>query len=149
MSEATVESAEESTTLPALYYHCIDVYNAMVAGSEYKKLDDGSEARLWTGMTTALITEDLRLSVPYYSSITRNLKRMGCIRLIRRGGGNSPSVWEVLHEPTEKLFLEARPITKTKRQSEIAALQQQVKDLASRVTSHDDALVEIRKHMGI
>lgn len=75
--------------------------------------DDGVPNRgtmiVWEGFLTRFITEELHLSVPYYSSVTQGLKRMGCIRQLRRGGGSSPSQWELKHEPTEELFNNTLP----------------------------------------
>jgi hypothetical protein len=132
---------------PALYHHCVDVYNAMFESAQQKQLDDGTYAVTWEGMLTALITEQLRLSVPYYTQITQALRRMKCIRQIRRGGGTSPSVWELLSDeegnlrrPTEELFANAKtPASgRTKGQKELDAVKQQNKDLAARVTTLED-----------
>jgi len=106
--------------LPILFDHCKAVYRAMFDRAEKRYADeplnaggpaeiaalgnDNQDAMLvYEGHLTRLFTE-LRLSVPYYSSVTKELKRMGCIRQLRRGGGNSPSQWELIQEPTEELY---------------------------------------------
>jgi hypothetical protein len=55
-------------------------------------------------MLTKLVCEDLGLAVPYYTAVTRKLKDMGCIRQLKRGGGSSPSQWELIREPTADLW---------------------------------------------
>lgn len=100
----------------ALYLHCIEVYKAMVNDAivinNPGDQEEADEIVIWEGMLTALITQELHLSVPYYTKITQALKRMGCIRQLKRGGGTAPSQWELLREPTEELFAEAVPLKK-------------------------------------
>jgi hypothetical protein len=98
------------TTLPVLYSHCKAVYEAMLRSSSKQEFQDADgqikEAVVYEGFLTKLITEDLHLSVPYYTSVRNALKKMGCIRQLRRGGSTSPSQWQLYYEPTEALFTE-------------------------------------------
>jgi hypothetical protein len=84
---------------PALLGHCKEVYAKMLASAKEDK--DGN--RYWEGALTRLVTE-CGLSNPYYSSVTRALKQMDCVRQGRRGGGGMGSVWFLLQEPTDELF---------------------------------------------
>src|SRR4051812_21707024 len=100
---------------------------------EEAKLVDN--ALIWSGHLTKLFAR-LRLSVPYYTSVTRELKRMGCIRQLRRGGGNAPSQWLILTEPTEELFRETSTQTgnmTSQRRTKLAIMEQRINDLAGRV----------------
>lgn len=128
-----------------LYLHCKRAYDHMlsqakrvVADADIKNVDgqieigDVNTMIVWEGMLTRLITGDLNLSVPYYSSITKSLKNMGCIRQLRRGGGNSPSQWELITEPTEEMFNSITPKKETKPNKH-EMLQDQVAHLNSRV----------------
>ena len=83
------------------YRYCSNVYRVMKKESFHHA---ESNQIIWEGFFTKLITEDLGLSVPYYSTIRRELIRMECIRQLRRGGGSSPSQWALLREPTEELW---------------------------------------------
>lgn len=135
---------------PALYEHCVRTYEAMLAQaktltvtSKGVELEDrsvdpdedttASEIIVYEGFLTQLITGKLNLSVPYYTSITRALVRMGCIRQMRRGGGASPSQWELIYQPTEKAFYDTHP-KKAPKQTKDEAHAEQIRNLAQRVT---------------
>jgi hypothetical protein len=99
------EPDEES--LPVLFFHSKDVYEAMLRQSSKQPYHDGGEERVavvYEGFLTKLFTEDLRLSVPLYSSVLAALKKMGCVAQLRRGGSTSPSQWQLFTEPTKDLF---------------------------------------------
>lgn len=83
----------------ALFTHCEQVYKEMVATAEATEAGD----LIYTGFTTKLFKR-LGLSVPYYSQVLTELKRMGCIQQIKRGGGSAPSIWLLIGEPDEKSF---------------------------------------------
>src|SRR5882757_3836561 len=94
-------------TLPVLYQHCKDVYERMLTQSTKQEYKDGEEVKIaivYEGFLTKLVTEQLHLSVPYYTSTIRALKKMGCMSQLRRGGSTSPSQWQLFREPTEELF---------------------------------------------
>lgn len=129
----------------ALYQHCVKVYEEMLSTAKVatSEGDQGHyEYVVWEGMLTTLITSKLNLSVPYYTSVTRALKRMGCIRQIKRGGGTAPSQWELIREPTEQLFNETKPL-KAKAQDKYALMQDQITNLNKRVAVLERALKRI------
>lgn len=99
---------------------------------------------VWEGFLTRFITEELHLSVPYYTSVTQALKRMGCVRQLRRGGGSSPSLWELLTEPTEGLFNNSLP-KKIYQVPRVEQLQEQVDSQEARIKSLEDILENIIK----
>lgn len=115
-------------TTPALYFHCVTTYEAMLSEATSRVDDQDQEIIVWEGMFTALITSRLHMSVPYYTKISRALVAMGCIRQLRRGGGTAPSMWELITEPTEELFEHKIPKRKktvdryTMQQDQISAI---------------------------
>lgn len=120
-------------------YSC-QVYKVMEREAQYVKADDGKPGttiHVWEGFFTKLITEQIGLSVPYYSTIRRELLRMGCIRQLRRGGGSSPSQWELLQPPTEELWHSA-PAKKHQAGSKQAANEGQINDLVRRVNRMEE-----------
>lgn len=123
---------EEEDTTPALYQHCVNTYQAMLSEASSRQDDQDNEIIVWEGMFTALITSKLHLSVPYYTQITRALKRMGCIRQLKRGGGSAPSMWELITEPTEELFRNKMPQRKVQT-DRIGMLQNQINDINRRL----------------
>lgn len=122
------------------YRYCVETYAKMKATAQtYTSEQTGSGMRqlarpmtVWEGFFTKLITEDLGLSVPYYTAIRRELIRMECIRQLRRGGGSSPSQWELLREPTEELWHSAPP-KRSQTNSKQDATAGQVGDLIKRI----------------
>ncbi len=107
-SGKTGQPSSEEASLPVLYKHCKDTYDAMLRSSSKQEYRDDNnkmqEAVVYEGFLTKLVTEDLHLSVPYYTTVMGALKKMGCVRQVRRGGSTSPSQWQLYHEPTENLF---------------------------------------------
>lgn len=139
----------ETSAPPALFDHCVNTYKAMLDSAKSVTTgDDGEDVELsddrlpnsiivYEGFLTHLVTVELRLSVPYYTSIRKKLMEMGCIRQLKRGGGNSPSQWELIFEPTLEAFTKATP-KKTPTQDKDAMLRDQVAQLAQRVSSLED-----------
>jgi hypothetical protein len=82
---------------PRLFEHCSTVYEAMKKVSEPGKIE-GRSALVYEGFITQLFQE-LRLATPYYTEVLKRLKAMHCVRQIARGGGSSPSRWEIVREP--------------------------------------------------
>ena len=143
MPESEYPSTDVSSlTLTTLYTHSAKTYKEMFEHSEMRE-----GIIVWEGMLTRLITVDLNLSIPYYTSITRALKAMGCIRQLRRGGGTSPSLWALITEPTPELFRDIDPtLTRTgKGSSRHDQLQYQISQLTERVQSLEDLLENIIK----
>jgi hypothetical protein len=116
----------------------------VVGGGPLSESDDPDENTnsihmvVYEGFLTQLITGKLALSVPYYTSVTKALKGMGCIRQLRRGGSTSPSQWEMIYEPDLERFLSyaesnlkkpPRQDHKTQTTDQITALNRRVQDL--------------------
>lgn len=119
------EETQTQTPPGATYHHCKMVFEEM---NRLAKDHEENEVtmRVYEGFLTKLF-EDLGLSVPYYSKCTTALKQMGCIRQLRRGGGNSPSQWELLKEPTEQAYTTSVP--KRERRTRADQMQSQINDL--------------------
>lgn len=126
-----------SSTQPALYGHCEQVFAEMDARATLQEID-GQEAKVYTGHLTKLF-EDLRLSVPYFSSVMNQLKGMDCVRQLRRGGGSAPSVWLIVQPPSIDMFEAGREPSKAQaRTGRLDVLEQQVRDLAKRIQALED-----------
>ena len=136
MSTPMVEMEQE--TLPAIFDHCVNVYKRMESEAQLVQApaeEGGEQYLVWEGHLTKLFAA-LHLSVPYYTSVTRELKRMGCIAQKRRGGGNAPSQWLILTAPTEELFrMDNKLVSRaTQKGNKIEMLEQQIRDLTATVT---------------
>lgn len=161
-------TAPEENAPPALYDHCVRTYNAMLSearrvqvapeGGDIKVVDmreprdDPEHIIIYEGFLTQLITQKLNLSVPYYTKVRKALLRMGCIRQLRRGGGSSPSQWELIFEPSLDAFIKQEP-PKTPKQDKFSAIEHQVIALIRRVDDLEqsrDAMIEaFAKHFGV
>ena len=147
--------------IPALYEHCCRAYKAMLAEShavvaptpsgsadyEDPSVDPDEDTTamhiiVYEGFLTQLITQELRLSVPYYTSVRKALINMGCVRQLKRGGGTSPSQWEMIKEPSEDAFRRQRPPRKVK-QDRYAALEDQIRTFGSRINDLEDTIDEL------
>ena len=118
---------------PALFNHCVDVFAYMWKHSTEDPENDNG--RLWEGYTTKVFSQELHLSVPYYTNVMSRLKAMGCVVLLRRGGGGSKSLWSLLKQPELKEFYEAVDTIAPQRRSKSEAWTQQASDLSSRITA--------------
>jgi hypothetical protein len=89
---------------------------------------------VYRGHLTKLFTK-LHLSTPYYSMVTKQLKAMGCIEQLRRGGGGAESEWQLIAAPTEDLYDAHPKETREGVRSTVpaAAIEQQIRDLANQV----------------
>lgn len=139
-----------------LYLHCQRTYELMLSQSkrvEVDAIDSGGSFDeepsdmtdtmiVWEGMLTRLIQNELSLSVPYYTSVTRALRNMGCIRQLRRGGGTSPSQWELLHAPDEESF-NAQQTEKVTKPDKHAMLQDQLQQLNRRVLDLESNMAQL------
>lgn len=136
----------EEEPVPAVFLHCQAVYEAMFA-----KATKQGDSMVYEGFLTKLVTVELRLSVPYYTTITRALKEMGCIKPLRRGGSTTESQWEVCYEPTLEAYkeiLKARKedpdykpkLTVAGKSAWRGQMEQQMKDLNERQTRIEVAL---------
>jgi len=89
-------------TTPAMFNHCVLIYDAMhEAATEQER--DGFHVRIYEGFLTKLFEAE-RLATPYYTSVMAELQRMDCVRQLRRGGGSSKSEWLIVQRPTEQLW---------------------------------------------
>lgn len=98
--EQDLEELVESTQpVPAIYNHSVSVYEAMSERGETT-----NQGKVYIGALSNLITQDLGLGNAYYSHVVKKLKAMGCIEMLQRGGGSSPSVWLLKREPTVEAY---------------------------------------------
>lgn len=96
----------EEPALPTTFGYSVQVYQAMMEEAQVEALgpeygDD--EGLVYDGFMTKLI-QGLDLPVPYYTKILGELKRMDCVRQLRRGGSTTTSRWLLIQEPTPELF---------------------------------------------
>jgi hypothetical protein len=161
----TITENRTNEVLPAVFEHARIVYREMQDHASRKSLDSGESVIVYEGRLTKLICEDLRYSVPYYTSIRKALQTMGCIRQLRRGGGSTPSQWELITEPTRELFFaheEAlRDVNVGKRavasqiadlENEVGSLKQRLRDVQSRLDNRDqvfDQLIAQLRRKGV
>src|SRR5690348_13949878 len=116
------EEVAEQGAPPALFEHCVNTYRAMLSEAQpvsqittimdsieggIESEGDPDEIMVYEGFFTQLVTSRLNLSVPYFTQIRKALMNMGCIRQLKRGGGTSPSQWELIYEPTLEAFMNA------------------------------------------
>jgi len=119
----------------ALFGHCQTVYKKMEEECEVRTIE-GQDVQVYEGFLTKLFNE-LDLAVPYYTSVMRELRKMDCVRQLRRGGGNAPSLWLLVQAPVEEVFAatHAKPIpTQSGNQTTTKQLFQMVRDLNARLS---------------
>jgi hypothetical protein len=140
-----MEVAAVKTT--AKYIHCVEVYRTMKEQAQVQELypnsEDSVEGLVYEGFLTKLF-ESLSLAVPYYTTIIRELKRMGCVEQLRRGGSTTPSRWQLLKDPSPELAatdVPVKPITKAQKQARADVQDQQIRGLSKRIDDLE-ALVE-------
>jgi len=114
-------------TMPMMFDHCCLVYNTM------KKSAKNIDGHLvWEGFLTRLINEELNFATPYYTSIRKELRRMGSVHQLRRGGSSTPSQWELLRPPTVELYQHS-PQRRSDHVTILDSIDQRVVDLTKRV----------------
>jgi hypothetical protein len=135
--------AAQPDVKPSPLLHCERVYMRM-RNEATETLETDVPMVVWEGFFTRLMQE-LGLSVPYYSTVRTALMEMGCIRQLRRGGGTSPSQWELLRPPTMALWSKMQesvpangthamaPSVTAETKRDINALDQRVKDFGTRL----------------
>ena len=129
--------------MPMLFKHSVTVFKKMEETATY---DDVADIVVWEGVLTTLITQECHLSLPSYTSITRVLKGLGCIRQLRRGGGTSPSQWEIIKAPEAEEYNKLMVDGSAKnagRPSRTAMLEQQVRELTDKVSKVELAVVSL------
>lgn len=109
----------------AILQHCMSIYDAMDERAD--------EEDVYTGYLTKLFKE-LNFSVPFFTTIMDELKRMGCVRQMQRGGNTKPSKWLMIERPSEELFRLAAPSVVAKKFKIADRQDQRIKDLETRVS---------------
>jgi hypothetical protein len=122
------------------WFHCQKVYQAMANESKLVELDGEEKQAVYEGFLTALVTKKLSLSTPYYTKITSLLKAMGCIRQLRRGGGNSPSQWLLVKAPDQEDFERVLQSGVTHLNPKDAQTEQRLGDHERRIKVLEEAL---------
>jgi hypothetical protein len=117
---------------PAELRHCRQVYAAMVKTAKERNGGEGPML-VWEGFSTRLVAE-LGLAVPYYTKVYRNLKAMGCVKQLQRGGSSTPSQWWLIGEPTQELWDARRAHTSS---TKLEVLTQRVSNLEKRLSEYD------------
>jgi len=144
----TTTAPSEESAPPALFDHCVRTYEAMLAQAQPHE----SGQIVYEGFLTQLITAQLNLSVPYYTSVRKQLMRMGCIRQLKRGGGTAPSQWELIYQPTEEAFFKAHE-SKERPASKFDIMQEQINDLSDLVSKVERDVHHIKlamaEHFGV
>lgn len=130
----------EEPALPTTFGYSVQVYQAMMEEAQVEPLgpeygDD--EGLVYDGFTTKLI-RDLDLPVPYYTKVLNELKRMDCIRQLRRGGSTTTSRWLLIQEPTPELFRKM-PEDRTPKGAK-ESQEQRINDLNRRVGKIEEVL---------
>lgn len=125
----------EPNRSPALWKHCIEVYSTMEAQAEVKVIYE-KERLVWEGHTTKLF-KALHLSVPTYSAVTNELKNIGAISQLRRGGGPTKSIW-VLHGTPDINKYNSQPKSMynksgNRKSTALDIMQQQINTLRDRI----------------
>jgi hypothetical protein len=87
---------------------------------------------VYEGYTTRLF-QQLQLPGPYYSSVMQRLASMGCIKQLSRGGGSSPSRWELLEDPELEAFIAAE--TEDRKPTRLDLVEQRLDDLEERMAA--------------
>lgn len=129
---------------PALFDHCVKVYNAMQLSAERGEED----YFIYTGALTGLFS-DLGLGQPYYTQVMKRLQAMGCVKQLQRGGGKMLSKWALIGAPTMTSFDAASG----KVSSNASVLREEImqlnRDLAQRVSRLESELTRLNDLTGL
>jgi hypothetical protein len=138
----TMTQMEENEAPPAAFAHITAVWSAMKADAT--KTEEGL---VYEGYMTKLITEKLKLAIPYYTTVTQALKGMDCAQQLQRGGGSSASRWLLKKEPKldeYRLWEQDSSVGKRSTSvSQTAILRQMVRDHESRLQTLEDTIAEL------
>ncbi len=141
-------------TIPAPYRYAQQLYEFMAKGSTVEVID-GKPRKVWQGHLTKAITEELHLSVPYYTKITTLLKRSECIVMIQRGGNSAMSKWVLLREPSAELFDSVVEVDDVDGKSPLTATRlkdnrnaQSFRDLNERLNKLEDKVLILQARFG-
>ena len=144
------ENTNPYATVPALFNHCVEVWEMMHSESQQVTLDDNGmplTVQMWEGYTTKLF-RTLRLAVPQYTKVMQALQAMDCVRQIRRGGGSAMSQWALIQYPKLDSF-KVRAGTSYKSKAGQASVQnaQQIRDLNRRLSDLEQKMENhVRAH---
>jgi hypothetical protein len=131
---------------PKLLEHCSAVFEKMKSEAKPRTVE-GDHALVYEGFLTHLITQDLHLATPYYTSVMNRLKKMGCVRQLSRGGGPSPSIWELITEPTLDAF-EAAEATRSKPKQDWRGQTDDVmKAMLNRIDTLEDQMATVMEEL--
>ena len=146
MADENLDDKNTSTyikPMPALYNHTVDAYRSMKEEAQTKEYEPGAEGLIYEGYITKLFRDTLNLSTPYFTKVLNELKRMDCVRQIRRGGSTTTSLWLLLQEPDQDLWYKMN-VNKIKsglgRKSDLSVLRQADRDLSRRLDVIEKAL---------
>ena len=122
--------------VPALFEQCLTLYEAMADRATMAPIrpDSDETGLVYEGFLTRLITDDLRLSNPYYTKLTRRLKAMDCIRQLKRGGSTAKSKWLLIQKPTFEHFNDVATLKTTRPSGRMDSIEQQLRDMNERLT---------------
>ncbi len=130
---------------PRLFEHCSAVYETMKKTARGVQIE-GTYALVYEGYLTRLFA-DLNLAMPYYTAVMRRLKAMDCVRQLSRGGGSSPSKWELLNEPDYDGF-EVIEATRRENNTQLGQTINTVKILTRRVADLEEQLnLHVQSHL--
>jgi hypothetical protein len=82
--------------------HCQRVYDHLYSKATDRLVDDEVQ-RIYEGFLTQTFAE-AGVEAYYYTHVMNELKRMDCVRLLRRGGGKTPSALLLIERPDEDRF---------------------------------------------
>jgi len=128
--------------VPAMFEHAQKVYAMMARQATFGRLEDGG-LLTYEGHLTGLFKE-LRLSVPYYTTIKNHLTAMGCIEQTRRGGGNGTSRWVLWKEPELEAWKNTKP-SRVRHGNKQTIIEQMVKDMAARMRDLEAAIDNLKE----
>jgi hypothetical protein len=86
---------------------------------------------VYEGYLTRLFNE-LDMATPYYTTVMRCLKAMNCVKQLSRGGGSSPSRWELINDPDFEAF-DAIEQKRLKNNTQMGQVKDQTHILVKRV----------------
>lgn len=138
------DQLEDTATdfVPKRFTRSVQAYNIMLKNSEQVY-----EKTVWRGSAVSII-KDMGLPSSYYQGIFGFLTKTNSIRLLRRGGGTSASLWMLDHEPTYEEYQKQTSVAGVKeeknketRDEVVAAMSQ----LAIRVTTLEKESETIKK----
>jgi len=126
-----------------MFEHCSTIYQKMLRDSTPEVINvlgkDGSTSTeatgyaIYEGYLTSLFSE-AGMAAPYYTTVTKMLRNMGCAEQVSRGGGAKKSKWRLITEPTEELYMKADAIGSGREPTSKTAMNtKQVNDLTKRV----------------